>query len=52
MIKLYLKQAWTMIKAASALYRNLRGGYRTFNSPCHDIVHYFLCEVCAHISRI
>lgn len=27
-------------KAASALYRNLRGGYRTFNSPCHDTVHY------------
>ena len=40
MIKLYLKQAWTLIKQ-----------HRLFTG-IYVVVHYFLCEVCAHISRI
>lgn len=52
MIKLYLKQAWDADKAASSLYRYLCGGYRAFNSSCHDNVYHLLRKVCSYISGV
>lgn len=52
MIKLYLKQAWTMIKQ----HRLFTGIYVVGTGLSIALVMtlfiIFLCEVCAHISRI
>lgn len=52
MIKLYLKQAWTMIKQHRLFTGIYVVGTGLSIALVMTLVHYLLCEVCAHISRI
>lgn len=52
MIKLYLKQAWTLIKQNKLFTSIYVVGTGLSIALIHDYVHYLLCEICSDLSGI